>query len=105
MGDVRFGKFINVSHGFTYVFEEDLEPDDIVILKMPSVSANKRGVNDIGWMCDGNVKLYATLSSDPEKTDMWQEVRQFDDVNKTVSALKIVNGNTYNKVIVKAILC
>lgn len=102
---IRMEKFNNVSHGFNYVFEKELEPNEVVILKMPPISANKRSVNDIGWMCDESVKIYATLSADPENTNMWQEVRQFDDVNKTVSALKIENGNSYSTVIVKAILC
>ena len=102
---IHMEKFNNVSHGFNYVFEKELEPNEVIILKMPPISANKRGVNDIGWMCDNEVAIYATLASDPERKNMWQEVRQHDDINKTISALKIVNGSSYCNIVVRVIMC
>ncbi len=98
-------EFKNDSNGFNYVFEKELTPNEEVILKMPRVSPNKRSVNDIGWMCDDDVDVYATLASDPETTSMWQEVRQHDDVNKTISALKIVNGSSFCNIVVRVIMC
>ena len=98
-------EFKNESNGFNYVFEKELTPNEEIILKMPRVSANKRSVNDIGWMCDNEVAIYATLASDPETTNMWQEVRQNDDINKTISALKIVNGSSYCNIAVRVIMC
>lgn len=85
-------EFERMTDGFNYVFEDKIPADATIFLKMPVVSANKRGVNDIGWQCDGeDVTLYATLSRKPQKTVLWSEVKENYVVNKTVSALKIVN--------------
>ena len=50
------------SNAFCYVFRGTVEPNDVIIVKMPPVSANKRGINDIGWISDAPVDM-----SDPEK--------------------------------------
>ena len=73
---------------------------------MPVVSANKRGINDIGWQCDSDdVQIYGTLSHKPEKTTLWSEIKEDYLVNKTVSALKFVNaGSTKCNVFVRVIL-
>ena len=93
------------ANGFAYAFERDLAPFEEVIVKMPSVSSNKRGVNDIGWMSDGEVVLYGTLTQSPENADtLWQQIIDRDEVNKTVSAVKAVNGGTKCRFIIRAIL-
>ena len=91
------------SNGFNFVFEYDLKQGETVIVKMPTVTANKRGVNDIGWMCDGNVTLYGTLSENPKTTDMWQEIQDHDDINKVTSAIKIQNNGEDCTIIIRAI--
>ncbi len=87
-------EFERTTDGFNYVFEGVIPAGETVFLKMPVVSANKRGVNDIGWQCDGDdVKIYGTLSQRPEKTLMWSEIKKNYVVNKTVSAIKVINND------------
>ena len=50
-------EFKRTTNGFNFVFEKELESNETVILKMPPVSSNKRGFDDIGWQSDGDVKL------------------------------------------------
>ena len=90
--------------GFNYVFEKDLAEREVLIVKMPSVSANKRGINDIGWLSDGNVTLYGTLARNPKSDKaLWQEIRINDEVNKVTSALKIVNNGGACRIEMRAI--
>lgn len=98
--------FKNESNAFNFVYEKELAANETVILKMPTVSPNKRGVNDIGWQTDGDVALYGTLSEQPE-SDMalWQEIKESDEVNKTVSAIKVVNSGAACKVAIRVIMC
>ena len=92
-------------NGFNYIFEKHLKPHEEVIIKMPAVSANKRGVNDIGWQSDGDVTIYGTLSNNPEKTTLWQKILEGDEINKTAYALKVVNnGQKECDIIIRAIL-
>lgn len=99
-------KFKKVTNGFNFIYEKSLKANETVILSMPPVSPNKRGINDIGWQTEGSVTIYGTLSSNPESVDaLWQEIKENDEVNKTVSALKIVNGDTACKIAIRAILC
>lgn len=98
-------QFKRTTNGFNFVFERRLAANETVILKMPSVSPSKRGINDIGWQTDGDVTLYGTLSSSPESpTALWQEIREHDEVNKTVSAIKIENGASACNIVIRAIL-
>lgn len=100
-------EFKRLLNGFNYIFEKVLVPDEEVVVKMPVVSANKRGINDIGWQTDGdNVVLYGTLSRRPKDANaLWQEIEAYNDVNKTVSALKIINkGDKECQIIIRAIL-
>lgn len=80
--------------GFDYHYARTLEPGETVIVKMPSPTANKRGVNDIGWQTDNaaDVFLYGTLSDTPMlENTLWDKIENNDDINKTVYALKIEN--------------
>lgn len=98
-------EFKRTTNGFNFVYERELTANQTVILKMPSVSPNKRGINDIGWQTDGDVTLYGTLSSHPEGSKaLWQEIREHDEVNKTVAAIKIVNSGTACNIVIRAIL-
>ena len=98
--------FKNESNAFNFVYEKMLAENETVILKMPVVSPNKRGVNDIGWQADGDVTIYGTLSSKPESdTALWQEIKENDTVNKTVSAIKVVNGGSACNVAIRVIMC
>ena len=86
-------EFRRTTNAFNFVFEKDLAANETVIVKMPAVSANKRGINDIGWLSNGNVTLYGTLTQNPKSEKaLWQEIRENDEVNKVTSALKIVNN-------------
>lgn len=97
----------NGGEAFCYTYERTLKPNETVIVKMPSVSKMQRSVNDIGWMCDSDqLKLYGTLSAHYEsESAMWQEITPGDEINKTVSALKIVNGGEICRINIRAILC
>lgn len=90
--------------GFNFVFEKDLKANETVIVKMPPVSANKRGINDIGWLSNGNVTLYGTLAKNPKiDTALWQEIREHDEVNKTTAAIKIKNNGAACRIEMRAI--
>ncbi len=72
---------------------------------MPAISPNKRGVNDIGWQIDGDAVFYATLSYKPEsESAIWTKIEDYDDINKTISYIKIINGNSKCRVAIKALL-
>lgn len=99
-------KFKNDSRGFNFVYEKELAADETVIIDMPPVTPNKRGVNEIGWQTDGDVTIYGTLSSKPESdTALWQEIKENDTVNKTVSAIKVVNGGAACNIAIRVIMC
>ena len=97
-------KFKKGENGFNYVYEKTLKPFEERIVKLPSVSSNKRGINDIGWVATGEVALYGTLSARPDKEDIWQQIIDRDEINKTVSALKVVNGGAECKLIIRVIM-
>lgn len=79
-------------NGFNYFFEKSIEPQTEILLKLPPVSSNKRGINDIGFACEDGITLYATISARPEGEDtIWQEINSYDEINKTTSFIKIVN--------------
>ncbi len=92
--------------GFAYVYTKTLEPGDEIYLKMPRVTPNKRGVNDIGYMMDAGITLSATFAEDLRSDDtLWQDIGPYYSINKTVSFLKIQNsGNTPGKINIRAIL-
>lgn len=85
--------FKNSSNAFNYSYERILKPGETVLLKMPPVSANKRGINDIGFIADEGVDLFATLSSRPGNDDvtMWQKIQPYDTINKTTAYIKLEN--------------
>ena len=99
--------FKKENNGFNYWFRREVKPNETVYVKMPAVSSNKRGVNDIGWQTDGDVTLYGTLWSDITAKDaIWQEIGDAAEVNKVVSGIKIVNNkNATCTVYIRAILC
>ena len=91
--------------GFNFVFEKDLKANETIIVKMPAISANKRGINDIGWLSDGDITLYGTLAKNPKSDKaLWQEIREHDEVNKVTAAIKIVNNGGACRVEMRAIL-
>lgn len=95
--------------GFRYFFEKDLKQNENVYIKMPTVTSNKRGVNDIGWQSESTVNIKATLchflKEGEEDTALWTDIDNNVDINKTVTYLKIVAGSTGGKVYINAILC
>ena len=93
------------STGFSFVFERDLKANEEIIVKLPAISANKRGINDIGWLTNGDVTLYGTLAKNPKSEKaLWQEIRVHDEVNKVTSAVKIVNNGGDCRIEMRAIL-
>ena len=100
--------FKKENNGFNYRYKRKLQPGETVIVRMPAVSSNKRGVNDIGWQSDGDVTLFGTLSTPGDAKDaMWQEIGDAAEINKTVSGIKIVNNSATDSctVYIRAILC
>lgn len=101
-------KFKNssVNNGFNYIFERSVPKYTEMIVKMPAVSANKRGINDIAWQTDGDdIELYGTLASNPESiTAMWHKIEDNSEINKAVSGLKIVNGASECRIVIRVIL-
>ena len=98
-------EFERTTNAFNFVFERNLKAGEEVIVKMPVVSANKRGINDIGWICNGDVTIKGTLAKNPKNPEaLWQEIRDFDEINKVTSALKIKNnGDTDCRIEIRAI--
>lgn len=91
--------------GFSYIFEKTLEANEEVIVKMPVPSANKRGINDIGWQSTGDVTLYGTLFPDVGRDDViWEKIEENNDINKTVSGIKVVCGSVPCRIVIRAIL-
>ena len=101
-------KWQKSTNGFDYYFEKELEPNEEILIKMPAISPNKRGVNDIGWQCDGgDIRLRATLSYKPEsESAIWTDIEDYDEINKTVSYIHVKNHDEHNsgRVALKAIL-
>ena len=100
-------EFKRTTNGFNYVFEDKINANETIILKMPSITPNKRGINDIGFSVDDGIVLYATISSKPDSDNasLWQEIDPFDEINKTTSYIKIENTTDEIKsVIIRAIL-
>ena len=104
--------------GFNFWFAKDLAANETIIVKMPPVSANKRGINDIGWLSDCEIKkdeagnetpmlrMYGTLAKNPKDSEcLCQEIRVNDEVNKTVSALLIVNEGRACRIEIRALFC
>ena len=104
---IKLLEFDRTTNAFNFVFEKDLKANETVIVKMPVVSANKRGINDIGWLCDaenGLVKLYGTLARNPKNPNaLCQEIRVNDEINKVTSALIIVNSGGPCRIEMRAI--
>ena len=97
-------EFKRTGNAFNFVFEYNLKANETILLRMPVVSANKRGVNDIGWISDGDVTLFGTFAENPKsETALWQEIRENDEVNKTTAALKIVNNGDACRIEMRAI--
>lgn len=98
-------KFERLTNGFNFIFERELKANETVILQMPAVSANKRSINDIGWQTNGDVTFFGTLSRKPKSANaLWQPIEENVEVNKAVSAIKIVNHGGACRVVVRAIL-
>lgn len=106
------------SNGFNFVFRGEVKPNDVIIVKMPPVSANKRGINDIGWISDAEldtsnpeqpqpkIRLYGTLTENPRDGEsLIQEIGANDEVNKTTSAILVKNtGEKTCRIEMRAIL-
>lgn len=98
-------EFKRTTNAFNFIFEKKLGANETIIVKMPSVSPNKRGINDIGWQSNGDISIYGTLSSKPESNSaLWQQIKDGDEINKTVSAVKVTNGSAECNVVIRAIL-
>ncbi len=98
--NIKLLEFQRTTNAFNFVFRKDLGDNEVIIVKMPPVSANKRGINDIGWLTDaepdeeGNpkIRLYGTLAENPrDGSALCQEIQENDEVNKTVSAIIVKN--------------
>lgn len=93
-------------HGFNYFYDGLIEPKSSIIIKMPRPTPNKRGVNDIGFAFRGDVKVYGTISKSYAGDNVvWVEIEPFNDVNKTITYLKLENtGESAAVINVRAIL-
>ena len=101
---MKLFEFERTSNAFCFVFEKDLEAHETIYIKMPVVSANKRGINDIGWLSNGDVTLSGTLSRKPESDKaLWQIIRENDEINKTVAFLRVVNNGDACRIEMRAI--
>lgn len=99
-------RFIHTDNtGFNYYYKDDVADGDTVVLRFPPVTANKRGVNDIGWQIDGDATLWATASPDPFAADaIWQEIEDRTDINKCATGVKLIGQGGKSHVIIRIIL-
>lgn len=99
--------FIRSQNAFNYTFKRKLKGDETIIIKVPPVAPNKRGINDIGWQTNSNdVVLYATIDDNPEQSEMWSELMPEYVVNKTASYLKVHNnGSDEAYICIRIIMC
>lgn len=106
--------FDRTTNAFNFVFEYDIPANTTIYVKLPAVSANKRGINDIAWAASGaeldesgvpKLALYGTLARNPQdKRAIWQEIRANDEINKCTSVIKIKNyGDTACRIEMRAI--
>ena len=106
--DIKLYDFKRETTGFSFVFNKWLETDETIYVRMPAVSANKRGVNDIGWMSnaeEGKLTIWGTFAENPKSDDaLWMAIRPNDEINKTTAALKIENTGKRCKIEIRAIL-
>ena len=112
---IKLLEFDRTTHAFNFVFEKDLKEGEKIIVKMPVVSANKRGINDIGWLSDAEteeidgverskLKMYGMIAKNPINPNaLCQEIRENDEVNKVTSALVIVNDGKDCRIEIRAI--
>lgn len=94
-------EFQRTTNAFNFVFRKDLDANEAIIVRMPPVSANKRGINDIGWISNAEIdketqqpkiRLYGTLAENlRDGSALIQEIGANDEVNKTTSAIIVEN--------------
>lgn len=115
--NVKLFEFQRTTNAFNFVFRKEIGAKEAIIVKMPPVSANKRGINDIGWIgCavpdeNGNVpdeaenpiiRIYGTLAENlRDGESLIQEIQENDEVNKTVSAIIVSNISETNACIIE----
>lgn len=91
--EVKVYEFRRTTNAFNYVFERRIASGEEIIVKIPSVSANKRGINDIGWISDAEenkLRISGTFAENPKDDDaLWMEIAGNSEINKTTAALKI----------------
>ena len=105
LSNIKLLEFERTTNAFNFVFEKDLKAGEAVIVKMPAVSANKRGVNDIGWISDSDyVELYGMIAKNAKNPNaLVQRIRDYDEVNKVTSALVVVNKGDACRIEIRAI--
>lgn len=104
LSNIQLLEFDRTTNAFNFVFEKDLKAGEKIIVKMPAVSANKRGINDIGWLSDGDIDLYGMIAKYPKNPDaLCQKIRENDEVNKVTSALVVVNKGDACRIEIRAI--
>ena len=115
---IELFEFDRTTNAFNYVFEKEIGENETIIVKMPVVSANKRGINDIGWLSDCNVvqdaegndvpllTMYGMIAKNPRNPNaLCQEIRVNDEINKVTSALVIKNTGSACRIEIRAIFC
>ncbi len=116
LSNIKLLEFQRTTNAFNFVFRKDLAENETIIVKMPPVSANKRGINDIGWIsdaevevdedgnCNPKIRLYGTLAENPRDGEaLVQEIRVNDEVNKTTSAIIVKNTGGACRIEMRAI--
>ena len=103
MEDIKLLGFSRTTSAFNYVFEGEIPAGETIYVKLPAVSANKRGIHDIGWASDAEldevgvpkIRLWGTLAKNhKDKNAIWQEINPNDEINKCTSVIKIENLDT-----------
>ena len=98
-------KFERIEAGsYDFVYEKELSAGEENILQMPKKTKNGRTAEAIGWQSDGDVTLYGTFANNPEgENTMWQQINENEEINKAVSAIKIVAGSDACRIVIRAV--
>ena len=82
--------------GQSYFWQENIAPKESKIIDIPDVSVNKKSISDIGWQVSKDAAtVYVTIHPEADSSDaIWSEAESGSAVNRTVTALKIVNNGS-----------
>ena len=98
-------KMNKIKNSQIYVYDKKLQSGDSVIVLIPQTSNSVKEICEIGWQSDGSVSIYGTIATDPSSVDaIWDEIVSGEEINRSVSALKLINNGSLCNVAIRIIM-